>query len=87
MFWIKRLNKGAFRMAALSAKLSFKKASPNVSFGSQAVITRADIRHPLVRDKQSSHVGFRRPIQFSAALFPQLGANPTLWSVADFVFK
>ena len=36
MFWIKRLNKGAFRMAALSAKLSFKKASPNVSFGSDS---------------------------------------------------
>jgi len=33
MLWIKRLNKSAFRMAVLSAKLSFKKESPNVSFG------------------------------------------------------
>ena len=40
MFWIKRLNKGAFRMEALSAKLSFKKASPNVSFGSKPVFPR-----------------------------------------------
>jgi len=53
--------------------------------GSFSVITGADIRHPLQRDKQSSKVGFCRPAKFAADLFPHSGVKPTLRSAVGFV--
>jgi hypothetical protein len=40
-----------------------------VSCGSQTVITRTDLRRPLLRRKRPSNVGFCRPARFAADLF------------------
>jgi len=55
--------------------------------GSIAVFNRAGQNRPLLRGKQSSHVGFRRSAKLAADLFPPSGVKPTLWKVAVFVCK